>query len=108
MTAITIAVSVILPAQMDSGSREPRVLAASPGVVEKMAFNTSHLASLLKYRLTGFAADAFAFNAHDTIDSLTQLTPGRLLSTPGLWIGLVFAAAFLAAAVRLRRYRKPL
>jgi hypothetical protein len=29
MTAITIAVSVILPAQMDSGSREPRMLTAS-------------------------------------------------------------------------------
>ncbi len=40
-----------------------------------------------------------------TIDSLTQLTPGRYLSTPGLWIGLVVAAVFLAAAVRLRRYR---
>jgi hypothetical protein len=29
MTVITIAASVILPAQMDSGSREPRTLAAS-------------------------------------------------------------------------------
>jgi len=29
MTVISLAVSVILPAQMDSGSREPRVLAAS-------------------------------------------------------------------------------
>ena len=29
MTVITIAVSVILPAQMDSGSREQRMLAAS-------------------------------------------------------------------------------
>ena len=29
MTVITIAVSVILPAQTDSGSREPRILAAS-------------------------------------------------------------------------------
>jgi len=28
ITVITIAVSVILPAQMDSGSREPRMLAA--------------------------------------------------------------------------------
>jgi ABC-2 type transport system permease protein len=77
-------------------------------VVEKIAFNTSHLASLLKYRLMGFAANAFAFNAHGRIDSLTQLTPGNFLSTPGLWIGLAFAAAFLAAAVRLRRYREPI
>jgi len=42
-----------------------------------------------------------------TIKSLAQLTPGRFLSAPGLWIGLVFAAAFLAAVIRLRRYRGP-
>ena len=29
MTAITIGVSVVIPAKMDSGSREPRMLAAS-------------------------------------------------------------------------------
>jgi ABC-2 type transport system permease protein len=34
--------------------------------------------------------------------------PGEFLSTPGLWIGLAVAAAFLAAAVRLRRYREPI
>jgi hypothetical protein len=34
--------------------------------------------------------------------------PAKFLSTPGLWIGLAFAAAFLAAAVRLRRYREPI
>jgi|SRR5438067_2636043 len=77
-------------------------------IVERIAFGTSHLYSLLKDRLFGFAADAFAFNAHGTIDSLTQLTPGKFLSTPGLWIGLAFAAAFLTAAVRLRRYREPI
>jgi ABC-2 type transport system permease protein len=77
-------------------------------IVERIAFGTSRLASLLKDRLFGFAADAFAFNAHGTIDSLTQLTPGKFLSTPGLWIGLAFAAAFIAAAVRLRRYREPI
>jgi hypothetical protein len=37
-----------------------------------------------------------------------QLTPGKFLSSPGLWIGLVFALALLAAAVRLRRYREPI
>jgi ABC-2 type transport system permease protein len=80
------------------------------GILEKIAFNTSYFASMLKHRLLGFAPGAFDFNPHHSaaIDSLTQLTPGRYLSTPGLWIGLVFAAAFLAAAVRLRRYRGPL
>jgi ABC-2 type transport system permease protein len=71
---------------------------------EKITFNTSHFASMLKDRVLGFAPEAFAFNAH----TVPQLTPGRYLATPGLWIGLIFAALFIAAAVRLRRYRGPL
>jgi ABC-2 type transport system permease protein len=80
------------------------------GILEKIAFNTSYFASMLKHRLMGFAPGAFDFNPHHSvaIDSLAQLTPGRYLSTPGLWIGLIVAAAFLAAAVRLRRYRGPI
>ena len=80
------------------------------GIFEAITFGTSHFASLVNYRLMGFAAEAFDFQAHSrpTIDSLAQLTPGKYLSTPGLWIGLVFAAAFLAAAIRLRRYRGPI
>lgn len=76
------------------------------GFFEKITFNTSHFASILKHRLMGFAPEAFAFNAHTT-HSVT-LTPEKYLSTPGLWIGLAFAAVFLAAAVRLRRYRGPI
>jgi hypothetical protein len=58
----------------------------------------------------GFAPDAFDFRGQSTpcIDSLAQLTPGRYLSTPGLWLGLVFAVAFLALTIRLRRYRGPI
>jgi len=80
------------------------------GILEKIAFNTSYFASVVKHRLMGFAPDAFDFQGrHDpTIDSLAQLTPGRYRSTPGLWIGLVVAAAFIAATVRLRRYRGPI
>jgi ABC-2 type transport system permease protein len=77
-------------------------------VLEKIAFNSTHFALMLKYRFMGFAAEAFALNAQGQVDSLTKLTPGRFLSTPGLWIGLVVAAAFLAAAVRMRRYREPI
>src|SRR2546429_2667618 len=76
------------------------------GLFEKITFGTSHFGSMLKHRLMGFAPEAFAFNMH-SIDS-PQLTPVRYLSTPDLWIGLVFAAVFIAAAVRLRRYRGPL
>src|SRR5438067_7557341 len=76
------------------------------GFFEKITFGTSHFASILKHRLTGFAPEAFAFTAHSVYGP--QLTPGRYLSTPGLWFGLIFAAGFLVAAVRLRRYRGPL
>ncbi len=79
-------------------------------VFEKITFNTSHFAGLVKDRLLGFAPNAFAFGLHRgvAIDSLVQLTPGRYLSTPGLWLGLVFAAVCIAAAIRLHRYRGPL
>src|SRR5947199_4929571 len=79
-------------------------------ILEKIAFNTSYFAALMNHRLLGWAGEAFAFgpNGRPSIESLTQLTPGRYLSTPGLWIGLAFAAALLAAAIRLRRYREPI
>ena len=81
---------------------------------ERIAFGTSHFGSLLAGRLLGFASDAFTFQTPDgaPVDphliTLAQLTPGKFLGSPGLWVGLVFAAAFLAAAVRLRRYREPI
>ncbi|MGH7983112.1 MAG: ABC transporter permease [Candidatus Udaeobacter sp.] len=80
------------------------------GFFEKITFGTSHFAALVKDRVFGFAPQAFDFQGrtHSAIDSLAQLTPGRYLSSPGLWLGLVFAAVFVVAAVRLRRYRGPL
>src|SRR5438132_8271040 len=76
------------------------------GFFEKITFGTSHFGSVLKQRLIGFAPEAFALNLH-SIES-PQLTPGKYLSAPGLWLGLIFAAVFIAAAIRLRRYRGPL
>jgi ABC-2 type transport system permease protein len=79
-------------------------------ILEKLAFDTSHFVSMLKDRVFGAGDTAFAFQPHRgvVIDSLVQLTPGRYLTTPGLWIGLAFAAAFVAIAVRQRRYRGPI
>ncbi|MEY2536513.1 MAG: type transport system permease protein [Verrucomicrobiota bacterium] len=79
-------------------------------IFEKITFDTSYFGAFVKHRLMGFAPDAFDFRGQSTpcINSLSQLTPGRYLSTPGLWVGLLVAAGFLAAAVRLRRYRGPL
>ena len=61
-------------------------------------------------RLLGFAPNAFQFRAQGStcIQSLAQLTPGRYITSPGLWFGLICAAAFIAGALRLRRYRGPL
>jgi ABC-2 type transport system permease protein len=83
-------------------------------VFERVAFHTSHFECMQKDRLVGWAAEAFAFKAQGKVavdpqlNPLTQLTPGKFLSTPGLWLGLAFAAICLAAAVRLRRYREPI
>ena len=82
-------------------------------VIEKIAFNTRHFADLLLNRLGGSdAAFSIPRQPHDVlipaIDRLTQLAPGRFLTSPGLWLGLLIGVAFFAAAVRLRRYRGPL
>src|SRR5947209_15886720 len=74
---------------------------------EKITFNTSHFAAMLGNRLMGFAPEAFDFQPHHNV-AVDALTPGRYLSSPSPWIGLIFAALFIAAAIRLRRYRGPL
>ena len=78
-------------------------------IFEKITFNTSYISSLLKNRLFGAGDTAFDFQMHRSISvDLAQLTPGRFLATPGLWIGLIFTVGFVMAAIRLRRYRGPL
>jgi len=78
------------------------------GVVERMAFNTSHFANLLMRRLAGPEPLPVKAPGRAAMDPLAHADPGVFLSAPGLWIGLVLAAVFLAAAVRLRRYREPI
>ena len=91
--------------------RAPYLWAVLPplaiAAVEKIVFNSAHFASFLKDRLIGGVGEAFVFKAPHGTDSLQRLTPLNFLSTPGLWIGLIFAAIFIAAAVRLRRDREP-
>jgi ABC-2 type transport system permease protein len=76
------------------------------GGVELIVFRTWHFASMVGLRLIG-DAPAFASMPGDGFPSgpMTHITAGTFLSSPGLWIGLVVAAGFLAAAVRLRRYQ---
>ncbi len=77
--------------------------------VEQIVFHTWHFAALIGSRLIG-AAPAFASTPDHAFPSgpMTHITAGTFLSSPGLWMGLVFAAVFLAAAVRLRRYEGPI
>jgi ABC-2 type transport system permease protein len=78
------------------------------GVVEKIAFNTSHFATMLGYRFGG-GPEGAPFTAGDfSMNPMLQLTPGQFLSSGGLWTGLAFAAICLAIAVRLRRSRGPI
>jgi len=82
-------------------------------VIERVAFQTSYFGSLMKYRFMGAMTAAFnvtptAKGHYEIIDRFDQLNPVKYLGTPGLWLGLLLAAAFLAAAVRLRRYREPI
>ncbi len=78
------------------------------GVFEKIAFRTSHFAAMLGHRFgRGPEGTDFA-KASMSMDPLMHLTPLHFLISPGLWIGLAITAAFLAAAVQLRRYRGPI
>lgn len=89
-------------------SRAPFLWATLPplaiGVVEKLAFNTSHFAALVRYRFMG-GPESGAPADTMTMDMLGPHPLGRFLTSPGLWSGLAVAAVFLFAAVRLRRSR---
>ena len=76
--------------------------------LEKIVFNTTHFLDMIRYRLNGNGMDVLLTQAHFVIDPMTQMTPLRYLSSPGLWIGLAFTAVFIAAAVQLRRYGGPM
>jgi ABC-2 type transport system permease protein len=73
--------------------------------VEQIVFHTSHFARLVGSRLIGDTQTAG--NMFPT-GPMTHITPGLFLTSAGLWIGFAIAAAFLAAAVRLRRYQGPI
>jgi ABC-2 type transport system permease protein len=92
--------------------RWPILWATLPVVViggfERLIFNTSHFANALLDRLSGGGTDSMPMPNSFPTNPLTQITPGRFLTSPNLWIGLIVAAVFLSAAVRVRRSRGPL
>lgn len=77
--------------------------------VETITSGTSFVGNLVRYRLSGGQAHAFAADGADgPVTRLSQMTPVELLAAPGLWMGLAFAAGFVAVAVQLRRRREGL
>jgi ABC-2 type transport system permease protein len=93
--------------------RRPLLWIVIPAVVlqvlEKVAFNTGYVGAFIKYRLLGAMGEAFKPDAmRQPITSLADLDPGRFLSSPGLWLGLLAAAVLLFIAIRLRRSKEPL
>jgi ABC-2 type transport system permease protein len=92
--------------------RVPILWAALPpltiGIVEKVAFNTTYFGSLIGSRFTGGSEGAAIMGRGRAMDPTMLFAPLHFLISPGLWIGLAITAAFLAAAVRMRRYRGPI
>jgi ABC-2 type transport system permease protein len=78
------------------------------GLIEKLAFDTSHVFDLLNARLGGSFSAAFVY--HEQAKGgfpFPQMNPVGFISSPGLWIGMVLGAGFFAAAVWMRRRREP-
>ncbi|MDQ3126673.1 MAG: ABC transporter permease [Pseudomonadota bacterium] len=94
--------------------RVPFVWAVAPlaalAVIEHLAFSGRSTPNLLEHRLTGGFTGAFSVDSlgGKPVSSLADLDPARLFGQPGVWIGLIIAALFLFAAIRLRRSRGPI
>lgn len=77
-------------------------------IIERLAFDTDYATRLLADRFLGFMKVAFHVeDQQHPVFALDKLTPVTLLTSPGLWGGLVAAALFFAATIKLRRYRDP-
>jgi len=95
----------------------PPVVAA---LLERIVFGTSGLWTVLRYRLglplhqlgiggSGFVAQGPNADSsvvmNQAFTSVAYVDPRPLLSNPDLWLGLIAAVLFIAAAIRIRQYR---
>lgn len=103
--------------------RSVLVWAALPPIIaimlESIVLRSSHIATMIGNRFAGAMPEAFALPnvvVHDpdqlqdlvmngSLDLMQTMTPVNFLLSPGLWGGLIVAAAFLAGAVYFRRLR---
>jgi ABC-2 type transport system permease protein len=79
------------------------------GGLEQIVFHTWHFASLIGSRLVGLTtmSESRTPNTFPT-NPMAHIHPHHFLMDPAVWVGLVLAAFFLLAAVRVRRYREPI
>jgi ABC-2 type transport system permease protein len=94
-------------------------------VFERVAIGTHYIRDMLTYRLQDGVKTAFTPAGERTakvilggdgqVDSnlaipgsLSSLDPVGFVSNPWLWVGLLVAAALIAAAIWMRRYREPI
>ena len=92
--------------------RAPLLWAVLPpmaiGILESLVFHSRRFIDFISSRFSGGPEmDTSALTGGFPFHHGVHLTPGHFLVSPGLWIGLMFAAAFLIAAARIRRYRGP-
>ncbi|MGH7023218.1 MAG: hypothetical protein ACREEB_06455 [Caulobacteraceae bacterium] len=75
-------------------------------LVELLAFGTGYFGRMLTYRLGGAIDAAFSNAPKGAVTvAFAQIDPVRFLTSVDMWLGLVVAAVFLAAAVWLRHSR---
>ncbi|WP_439477042.1 hypothetical protein [Brevundimonas sp.] len=94
--------------------RVPFLWAAAPfvaiAIIEYLAFGAAGGPNPLQHRILGGFSGPFTVGSRGDapVSTLADLDPVRLFGQPGVWIGLLVAAAFLFAAIRLRRSRGPI
>jgi len=71
-------------------------------VFERVAFHTSYFLNFIEDRFAGGSGHG------PMIDQEMRMQIVHFIITPGLWYGLLFSAAFLFTAARLRRARGPI
>ena len=77
--------------------------------IERIVFNTGYLTNLLGYYLMGGGGNSNSGQTAKTMSGLLgNFEPIRMLSVPGLWLGLAATGLFLYAAIRLRRAHGPI
>jgi ABC-2 type transport system permease protein len=78
------------------------------GIVEKVAFSSSHFAHMLGYVFSGGGEPTGSKATSIEALLMPNMSLVQFLMSPGLWTGLAVTALFLALATHVRRSRGPI